>query len=423
MLTRCPSCATTFRVTPEQLKVRLGRVRCGQCQTVFNALDGLVEEGAGLPPVSVPATADSVPAPSPSNAPIAAVEPASAADDAPPAMTADTSALAEAAETAPTDTVVEAVAPIEESEAPADAAGASDADEQDTPAAAEDTEDTELASLDFLDLTETPAVDASPAVLEAAPTPAADTVAEIGAAADAEPVDDAAENDPAPTPAEASPDTDTAPAAETPLTPEVEDDPAATDAPQADDAPIVADAAEADTAPSAAIPPPDPLLHKEARPPRRWPWIVGIVLATLTLTLQLSLLYRVELSVLAPGLKPALEALCRPLDCTVPLPHKIDLLSIESSDLHPAARKGQLQLVAVLKNKAPYAQEFPLLEITLTDTADRVLVVKALGPRDYLGKEFPPEAGFPARKEINIELMLDAGDVPAAGYRLYLYHP
>ena len=46
-----PSCATHFRVTPEQLKARTGRVRCGECQNVFNALDSLIEE-----PVVVPAS-------------------------------------------------------------------------------------------------------------------------------------------------------------------------------------------------------------------------------------------------------------------------------------------------------------------------------------------------------------------------------
>ncbi|TRZ95840.1 MAG: hypothetical protein D4R84_07490, partial [Rhodocyclaceae bacterium] len=44
MLTRCPTCATHFRVTPAQLKARTGSVRCGECQHVFNALDSLIEE-------------------------------------------------------------------------------------------------------------------------------------------------------------------------------------------------------------------------------------------------------------------------------------------------------------------------------------------------------------------------------------------
>jgi ribosomal protein L11 methyltransferase len=41
MLTRCPTCSTAFRVTPEQLKARAGKVRCGHCSAVFNALETL----------------------------------------------------------------------------------------------------------------------------------------------------------------------------------------------------------------------------------------------------------------------------------------------------------------------------------------------------------------------------------------------
>lgn len=55
ILARCPECATTFRVAPEQLKARSGRVRCGQCKAVFNAFDALVE--APREPVTSPAGA------------------------------------------------------------------------------------------------------------------------------------------------------------------------------------------------------------------------------------------------------------------------------------------------------------------------------------------------------------------------------
>ena len=43
MFTRCPSCQTVFRVRPELLRVAHGQVRCGRCDTVFNALDSLAE--------------------------------------------------------------------------------------------------------------------------------------------------------------------------------------------------------------------------------------------------------------------------------------------------------------------------------------------------------------------------------------------
>lgn len=44
ILTRCSYCGTVFRVTPEQLRMRNGQVRCGHCDAVFNALDFLEEE-------------------------------------------------------------------------------------------------------------------------------------------------------------------------------------------------------------------------------------------------------------------------------------------------------------------------------------------------------------------------------------------
>ena len=45
MLTQCPNCETTFRVTAEILRVADGQVRCGRCQTQFDALERLLEEG------------------------------------------------------------------------------------------------------------------------------------------------------------------------------------------------------------------------------------------------------------------------------------------------------------------------------------------------------------------------------------------
>jgi predicted Zn finger-like uncharacterized protein len=43
MLTRCAACATTFRLTTEQLASHQGKVRCGRCGAVFNALENLFE--------------------------------------------------------------------------------------------------------------------------------------------------------------------------------------------------------------------------------------------------------------------------------------------------------------------------------------------------------------------------------------------
>ncbi len=44
MYTQCAHCKTLFRITAEQLKAARGRVRCGHCGEVFNALESLIEQ-------------------------------------------------------------------------------------------------------------------------------------------------------------------------------------------------------------------------------------------------------------------------------------------------------------------------------------------------------------------------------------------
>ena len=47
LATKCPQCGAMFRVVADQLKLRGGLVRCGQCRTVFDAIGSLayVEDG------------------------------------------------------------------------------------------------------------------------------------------------------------------------------------------------------------------------------------------------------------------------------------------------------------------------------------------------------------------------------------------
>ena len=53
MYTRCPTCSTCFRVTDRHLSIAKGKVRCGQCQLVFNALEHAIDD---LPVPSVTQT-------------------------------------------------------------------------------------------------------------------------------------------------------------------------------------------------------------------------------------------------------------------------------------------------------------------------------------------------------------------------------
>ncbi len=103
ILTRCPECGTMFRVRPEQLEARAGRVRCGQCQHAFNALDARIADDAPPPDAPPPAPVDA--------APLFILEekPAAAADDDTSPAAATTEALPpDSADTPPDDDIATA---------------------------------------------------------------------------------------------------------------------------------------------------------------------------------------------------------------------------------------------------------------------------------------------------------------------------
>ena len=69
LATRCTACGTVFRVVQDQLKVSEGWVRCGRCNEVFNALEGLFDLERDTPPQDAPVAASSTPSPSPAPTP------------------------------------------------------------------------------------------------------------------------------------------------------------------------------------------------------------------------------------------------------------------------------------------------------------------------------------------------------------------
>lgn len=48
LITRCPDCQTSFRITVDMLHKADGRVRCGRCETVFSAFNSLADSRTDL---------------------------------------------------------------------------------------------------------------------------------------------------------------------------------------------------------------------------------------------------------------------------------------------------------------------------------------------------------------------------------------
>ena len=160
------------------------------------------------------------------------------------------------------------------------------------------------------------------------------------------------------------------------------------------------------------------------RTPHRVAWAILGVLLALILMAQMSFHYRAEFVRLFPYARPLFEELCARLNCRVPLPRHAQMVSIESSDLQAdPVNPGVMVLTATLRNRASFAQAYPSLELTLTDSRDQPLARRVLGAADYLGPAGIAEAAFKANSELSVKLYVEALSVKATGYRLYLFYP
>lgn len=169
---------------------------------------------------------------------------------------------------------------------------------------------------------------------------------------------------------------------------------------------------------------PEAPLSKPAKKSSRWPWATGSLLLLIVLLAQAAYFFRVELAISLPGAKPALTAYCELLKCTVSLPQKADLMSIESSELEAyPAQANVITLNAILHNRAPYAQAYPNLELTLTDAQDKALARRTFHPAEYLKPGEDEKQGLAANREHNVKLNLDTTDLKPSGYRLFLFYP
>lgn len=155
---------------------------------------------------------------------------------------------------------------------------------------------------------------------------------------------------------------------------------------------------------------------------RVWPWAAASGALLLTLLLQATYLFRVELAAHFPATKPALLGACEIVECDIPLPKNAALMSIETSSLADTPQKNVV-LNALLRNHASYAQAFPSLELTLTDAQDEPQARRIFKPADYLPTVENETTGLLPNRELNLKLHLDTQDIKPSGYRLMLLYP
>lgn len=388
MRTRCPECGTVFRVTSEQLRRKAGKVRCGHCQAVFNAFDHWQSDtDETLVASPVEASLQHLP------------------EDEPIESAATTEFVADMDIEPTPDLQAEPQSqPIPASE-PEPAAF----DPAATIVAGPDWAWNE--SIELLDVPDEPILPPEPVVLR--PEPEVSTApAAVEVEVEVETVADI-------------PEVVRFDAAETLVaTPADRDETPEQSTLAAREAGLVAARELVETGSynrwSAGTLASDGRGAFDSEPSTRanWPFVVGSLLLLVILLGQLAYHYRTDIVLRQAWLRPPYAS----LGVEIPLPRNPALVSIETSDLQSDNARGLFVLQATLKNRAAHPQAWPALELSLTDTNDAVVARRVMYAAEYLPPGTASDA-FPANGDVAVRLWIEAKDMGASGYRLYIFYP
>jgi len=168
-----------------------------------------------------------------------------------------------------------------------------------------------------------------------------------------------------------------------------------------------------------------PLEEEEATTPAvSRAWSFGVVLLLLVIGAELAFAFRAPLAQRYPPLRPYLESACARAGCAVPWPRDERLLKLEDSELlEVPGRPGEIALGARIRNLAGVAQEYPHLELTLTDVSGQVAARRVLRPSDYLGRAVRRDDVLAGGAEVAIQLRLQTPGIKPTGYELLLFYP
>lgn len=407
LLTTCTTCAAQFKVLPEHLNVRQGRVMCGRCRTVFNAFETLKRVEDELP-----------------------VLPASYFQSLAAASAASTSTAA---------------SPYAQTMPPASSTSSYHLPDHEFSAPAATT--TGWASRDdstgrFTPLLETsyaePADDGKGVPSEFAP----DQIA------DADPVG-FAEPEPPTIPDEA---TDFAVQKFSALHDELENDiDPPVKAPQNDYARREPTLNANDLRQLSSEPVVDPLLDTKLESPLEFTsgpmsappmmatdspddmgpntdtrlqepkvsrrYLALCALMVVVLAVQLVFYFRHSLAETYPQLRPALAGACATFGCRLTWAREIAAIEVKGTELVEVPNKpGRMLANATFVNRGKVTQEYPAIELRLTDNTNQIVMSRILRPSDYvarLASAVPEQAS--ADKAV-----IDKGVAPNAEFALSL---
>ncbi|MGV8898442.1 MAG: DUF3426 domain-containing protein [Burkholderiaceae bacterium] len=399
LATQCPHCHTTFRVANDQLKLRAGMVRCGQCRQVFNGIANL------LPPAGEQITGPAETGTEASSVPIlpaAIIQPSST-----PSQLADDARTGwqSGAGTNPAP-VVAAIPAAMPAAIMVTAVTAQPSDAAPVAPAKYDPEDDDLEELDYEALgrmTLLHFAQAEPPVEQYYPTSTVtpDTILPGQLAPEARPLT-AANTDSAPTPPDPDRIAYPLPAQASPVAA-----PAAENTVQEEPSFVTATRRQQ---------------HRKHR--MRMLFVVGSAILVLVFMVQASYAMRHQIAAHLPQAKPVLLTICQVLGCSISLPAQIDATTIESSELQAqTSPPGTLVLTLLLRNRSSTAQAWPNIELTLNDGNQSAILRRVFTPQEFPVSAAAIAEGIASNSEQSVRLTFTLSQLQAAGYRVVLFYP
>ncbi|WWT75012.1 DUF3426 domain-containing protein [Lautropia mirabilis] len=152
---------------------------------------------------------------------------------------------------------------------------------------------------------------------------------------------------------------------------------------------------------------------------RRYPVIGLSVLAAV----QLVSVHRTEIAYHLPFLRPVASVASLLTGQDIKPPMSLGALSIESFELRNTRQPGKTRMTAILRNRSKLPTRWPAMELTLTGPSNAVVVRKVLLPSQYPENPRAQAGGMPPNSEQPIDLLLETSDLNLAGYSVALFYP
>jgi hypothetical protein len=163
---------------------------------------------------------------------------------------------------------------------------------------------------------------------------------------------------------------------------------------------------------------------KPMTPRARAAWTSLVFVLGVALFIQTSFFFRHDIARQFPDMRPFFVSACETFGCAMPLPRDTTQIDIVDHVLVlQNDRPSHYILSATVSNSAPFAQEWPNIELTLFDLTRQPLVRRVITPAEWAPPEQLAKGGIAPRSDTPVRMDLEVVGVNPSNSRVELFYP